>query len=189
MKRYFQSAKYSLYIMLACVFIWFINSIFQLNLNQFGILPRSTRHLSGIIFAPFLHGSWQHLMGNFMAFIVLGSLIGLQSTTRLLWVFSSQVMITGFLVWFFARGGSVHIGMSGVIYAFWGQLLVYGVIRKHFIHLCISIIVFIGYGGLIYGVFPNQPNISFESHLFGAISGGVMGYYLARLDLKSAQHL
>ncbi len=189
MKRYFQSVKYSFYIMLVCVFIELINSLFQLNLNQFGILPRSTDHLSGIIFSPFLHGSWQHLMSNFMAFIVLGGLIGLQSTTRLLWVFSTQVVITGSLVWLFARGGAVHIGMSGVIYSFWGLLLIYGVVRRHFIHLLISIIVFIVYGGLIYGVLPNQPSISFESHLLGAISGGVMGYYLAMFDLKSSNHL
>jgi len=189
MTNYFQSAKYSFYIMMLCVFIELINSLFQLNLNQFGILPRSTRHLSGIIFAPFLHAGWQHLLGNFIAFIVLGGLIGLQSTTRLLWVFSIQVIITGSLVWLFARGDAVHIGMSGVIYAFWGLLLIYGVVRRHFMHLLISVIVFIVYGGLIYGILPSQPNISFESHLLGAISGGVMGYYLAMFDLKSSKNL
>lgn len=186
MKNSLLSAKLSFYIMLFCAGIWLLNTVFFLNLNQFGILPRSISHLSGILFAPFLHASWLHLMGNFFAFIVLGSLIGLQGKSRFVGIFISLVIITGTLVWLFARGSSVHIGMSGVIYAFWGFLLIYGVVRRQFIHLLVSIGIFVVYGGLIYGVFPTRPHISFESHLLGALAGGVLGYYLAKFDLKSS---
>ena len=185
MKNIVLSAKYSFYIMLFCAGIWLLNTVFFLNLNQFGILPRSISHLSGILFAPFLHANWLHLMGNFFAFIVLGALIGLQGRGRFIGVFIALVIITGSLVWLFARGSSVHIGMSGVIYAFWGFLLIYGVVRRQFIHLLVSIGIFVVYGGLIYGIFPTRPHISFESHLLGALAGGVLGYYLAKFDLKS----
>ena len=175
--------------MLICVAVWLINTVFFLNLNQFGILPRSISHLSGIIFAPFLHGNWLHLMGNFFVFIVLGGLVGLQGQKRFFSVFISLVIITGSLVWLLGRGGSVHIGMSGVVYAFWGFLLIYGIVRRQFFHLLVSIGIFVVYGGLIYGVFPTRPHISFESHLLGAIAGGVMGYYLAKFDLKSSKRV
>lgn len=187
MKNIFLSAKYSFYIMLICSVIWLLNTLFFLHLNQFGILPRSISHLSGILFAPFLHANLTHLMSNFVAFIVLGGLIGLQGTNRFLWLFAVQVVVTGSLVWLFARGGAAHIGMSGVIYSFWGFLLLYGLVRRQFMHLFISVGIFVIYGGLIYGVFPTQSHISFESHLLGGISGAVLGYYLAKYDLRSVK--
>jgi membrane associated rhomboid family serine protease len=137
-------------------------------------------HLSGILFAPFLHGSWVHLFSNFLPFVILGGLIGVKSKKRFWLLFVIHVISTGSLVWLFARGNSVHIGMSGVIYAFWGYLIVYGVVRRQFLHIIISLATVIFYGGLVFGVLPVKAGISFESHLMGALVGALSGYIFAK---------
>ncbi|PKF61240.1 rhomboid family intramembrane serine protease [Psychromonas sp. psych-6C06] len=182
MKQYLQSGKVSFYIMLTCTFIFVLNALLPLNLNQFGIVPRSLSHLSGILFSPFLHGSWAHLFSNFIPFVVFGGLIGLKSQQRFWTLFILHIITTGSLVWLFARGNSVHIGMSGVIYAFWGYLIVYGLVRRKFLHIAISLITLLIYGGLVFGVLPTRPGISFESHLLGAIVGALSGYLFAKTE-------
>lgn len=166
--------------MLICTVIFVLNILLPINLNQFGIVPRSLAHLSGIIFSPFLHGSWTHLFSNFLPFVILGGLIGLKSKKRFWLLFIIHVISTGSLVWLFARGNSVHIGMSGVIYAFWGYLIVYGVVRRQFLHIIISLATLIFYGGLVFGVLPVRAGVSFESHLLGALVGALSGYIFAK---------
>ena len=187
MKDFLRAGKYSLFIMLACTAIFIVNNLFLLNLNQWGIIPRSINHLSGIFFSPFLHASWGHLLSNFLPFVILGTLVGLQSPRRFLLLFIFFVFSTGLLVWLFARGGSVHIGMSGVVYALWGYLLVYGLVRRELIPLIISLITLFFYGGLVFGIFPSSIRVSFESHLMGAFVGAITGYYLAKQSDQSAQ--
>jgi len=166
--------------MLVCSVIFILNTLLPINLNQFGIVPRSLLHLSGIVVAPFLHGSWSHLFSNFLPFVILGGLIGVKSKKRFWLLFIIYVISTGSLVWLFARGNSVHIGMSGVIYAFWGYLIVYGVVRRQFLHIIISLATLIFYGGLVFGVLPIRSGVSFESHLMGALVGALSGYIFAK---------
>ena len=180
MKQYLRATKMSFLIMLFCVAIFSLNLILPVNLNQWGIVPRSTTHLSGILYAPFLHASWVHLFSNFLPFIILGGLIGRQSKKRFWGLLSFFIVATGLLVWLFARGNSVHIGMSGVIYAFWGYLIVYGFLRRNFINILISLLTIIFYGGLLFGVLPTSATISFESHLMGALVGGLTAYFIAK---------
>jgi len=166
--------------MVACTVVFTLNLLLPINLNQFGIVPRSLSHLSGILFSPFLHGSVGHLFSNFIPFVIFGGLIGLQSTQRFWLLFIIHIISTGSLVWLFARGSSVHIGMSGVIYAFWGYLIVYGVVRRQFLHIAISLATLVLYGGLVFGVLPIRAGVSFESHLLGALVGAVSGYLFAK---------
>jgi membrane associated rhomboid family serine protease len=180
MNRYLLAGKYSAAIMLVCGIVLIVNTVLPMDLNQFGIIPRSFDHLSGIFIAPFLHGSWLHLLSNLLPFIVFGTLIGTQGIKRFWLLFILHIFTTGVLVWLFARGNSVHIGMSGVIYAFWGYLIVYGLVRRNMIHLIISLLMLIFYGGLVFGVFPTRFGVSFESHLFGALAGAASGYYFAK---------
>ena len=180
MHRYLLSAKYSSAIMVFCALIYALNSILPFNLNQFGIVPRSTDNLLGILFAPFLHASWVHLFSNFFPFIIFGALIGLHNVKRFWLLFAIHIISTGILVWLFARGNSVHIGMSWVIYAFWGYLLVYGLVRRQILHIIISLLTLVFYGGLVFGLLPTRMGVSFESHMLGAVVGAVSGYYFAK---------
>ncbi len=180
MKPYLLAAKYSVFIVAICLLIFALNMLFALNLNQWGIVPRSTAHLPGILISPFLHASWGHLLSNIFPFLIFATLVGSQGTRRFLLLFIFFVISSGLLVWLFARGHSLHIGMSGVIYALWGYLLVYGFVRRQMIPFFISLFMLFFYGGLVLGVFPTQIGISFESHLLGALVGVLSGYYLAK---------
>jgi len=180
MNRYLLAGKYSATIMLVCGIVLIVNTVLPMDLNQFGIIPRSFEHIGGIFIAPFLHGSWLHLLSNLLPFIVFGTLIGAQGSKRFWQLLILHIITTGLLVWLFARGNSVHIGMSGVIYAFWGYLIVYGLVRRNMLHLIISLMMLIFYGGLVFGVLPTRFGVSFESHLFGALAGAASGYYFAK---------
>jgi len=182
MQRYLETAKHSVTIMLVCLVLLLVNSIF--NVNYYGIVPRETSHLSGIILSPFLHGDWSHLISNFFPFVIFSCLIGLHSVKRFWFVFVLSILMTGSLVWLFGRGGSIHIGMSGVVYSMWGYLIVYGLMQRHFRDIVISILVLVLYGGLVFGILPKSANISYESHLFGAIVGAGIGYILSQSKKK-----
>ena len=171
-------------IILLCTLLQVINSLPGINLNGLGIYPRSLSGLSGIFFTPFLHGGWAHLISNLIPFSVLGWLVCQYSVKRFWHVFIFTAIVGGLLVWLFGRA-NIHIGLSGVLYGLWGFLICYGIMHRSFKAIAISIVVLFLYSGLIWGVLPQRPHVSFESHLFGALSGILIGYYLAKQDKKS----
>lgn len=171
-------------ITVLCVFLQLVNTIPGINLNGLGIYPRNMSGLSGLVFAPFLHGSWAHLLSNLIPFAVLSWLVCQYGVKRFWGVFLFTALAGGLLVWLFGRT-NIHIGLSGVVYGLWGFLISYGIIHRSLKAIAISIIVIVLYSGLIWGVLPKGLYISFESHLFGAIAGIAIGYYLAKKDRKS----
>src|SRR5690349_16232374 len=52
------------------------------RLDRYGIIPREVDGLDGILFAPFLHGGFRHLVANTFPFLVLGIAICLGSVAR-----------------------------------------------------------------------------------------------------------
>ncbi len=140
---------------------------------QFGILPRTTAGLAGILFAPLLHGSWGHLFVNSGPLLVLLVLLFLNARTRpwpslaALWIFS------GLGTWLIGRGGTVHIGASGLIYALAAFLIVAGWRLRHWFAALTAIGVVIFYGGLFLGTLPWTvgQSVSWEAHLSGALAG------------------
>ncbi|ALS33720.1 hypothetical protein PTRA_a2649 [Pseudoalteromonas translucida KMM 520] len=173
-------------IVTICFFLQLINSLPGINLNGFGIYPRSINGLIGILCAPFLHGSWWHFASNMLPFVVLSWLICQYSVKRFYSVFIFTALVGGFLVWAFGRS-NIHVGLSGVIYGLWGFILCYGVIRRSFKSIVIAVVVALLYSGFVWGVLPQRLHISFESHLFGALSGLFLGYKLAKADKLKSQ--
>ncbi|WP_404340718.1 rhomboid family intramembrane serine protease [Pseudoalteromonas mariniglutinosa] len=170
-------------IILLCTLLQIINSLPGINLNGLGIYPRSLSGLSGIFFAPFLHGGWVHLLSNLIPFAVLAWLVCQYTVKRFWGIFIFTALVGGLLVWLFGRA-NIHVGLSGVIYGLWGFLICYGIMRRSFKAIVISVAVVFLYSGFIWGVLPQRVHVSFESHLFGAISGIIIGYYLAKHDRK-----
>lgn len=73
---------------------------------------------------------------------------------------------------------SYHIGASGLIYGISAFLIFFGLLRRDFLSLLISIGVMVAYGGIFYGILPTDPGISWESHLAGALVGMVTAFNL-----------
>ena len=149
-------------------------------LDRFGIAPHQLIGLRGILFAPFLHGNFPHLIANTVPFLILGWLVMLQETSDF-WIVTIITMIVGGLgVWLFAAPGSLHIGASGLIFGYLGFLLLRGYFQRNFASILLSIVVGVVYGGLIWGVLPTQPGISWQGHLFGFLGGVLAARMIAK---------
>lgn len=147
-----------------------INIVTNRSLNSLGILPRTISGLTGVITAPWLHGGVGHFLSNIGPLIVLSFFVIQYGFKRYLGVSLLIIVGSGLTVWLFART-SHHIGASGLVYGYFGFLLVGGIISQKLKLILISVITAVAYGGLIWGVLPTQSYISFESHLFGFIFG------------------
>jgi len=167
-------------------FMWLSFSIeyfYGIDLGVFGILPRTLHGLLGIIFAPMIHGSFAHLVSNTFPLLFLGMLLYFFYHRIGGIVFFNCYFITNFLVWLLSPRISYHIGASGLIYGLGSFLILFGLLRQDFLSLVISLIIIGLYGSaFLSGVFPSDPRISWEAHLFGALTGAVTAFILK--DLK-----
>jgi membrane associated rhomboid family serine protease len=155
-------------------------TIFKGKLDNFGIKPHNLIGLRGIIFAPFLHGGFGHLIANTIPFLTLGWLTMIQETSDFYVVSLVTAIVGGLGVWLFGGAGSVHIGASILIYGYLGFLLLRGYFQKNIPSILLSVIVFILYGGLIFGVFPSQVGVSWQGHLFGFLGGAIAAFAIAK---------
>ena len=154
--------------------------LFKGKLDNFGIKPQSIVGLRGIIFAPFLHGGFGHLIANTIPFLTLGWLTMIQETSDFFIVSIVTAVIGGIGVWLFGGAGSVHVGASILIYGYLGFLLLRGYFQKNIPSILLSIIVFILYGGLLFGVLPSQIGVSWQGHLFGFLGGAIAAWAIAK---------
>jgi membrane associated rhomboid family serine protease len=168
------------------VILWLVrltDTILPFDLNKLGILPRSIAGLVGIIFAPFLHGNIFHLLSNTVPLFILLILIFLFYDKVALKAILIIIFIGGFLVWIFGRQ-AYHIGASGLIYGLVAFLIAEGFFRKNMKSIILAVIIFFLYGSLIYGLFPIHSWMSWEGHLFGAISGVLSAYLYKRPEVQ-----
>ncbi|MFN3361194.1 MAG: rhomboid family intramembrane serine protease [Pseudanabaenaceae cyanobacterium] len=165
------------------VLMWLIEivdqTVFRQRLDQFGIYPREIIGLRGILFAPFLHANFIHLAANTVSFLILGWLVMLRNTKDFWAVSLISGFVSGLGTWLFGRP-ALHIGASGMIFGYFGYLLLSGYFERSIPSIFISLFVGLSYGGMIWGIFPNQPYISWEGHLFGFIGGAIAAKLLAK---------
>jgi membrane associated rhomboid family serine protease len=136
------------------------------------LLPRSLYGLPGIVTMPFLHANFLHLISNTFPFIVFSILISLRGNIYYLKVTVLITLIAGVLLWIFGRS-AFHIGASGLVFGYFGFLLLRSIYSPSITSMAIAFGVFIFYGGMIWGVFPQAVHISWEGHLLGAIAGAI----------------
>jgi len=164
--------------------LWIIelaDVLFSLDLYRYAVYPRELNGLWGILFAPFIHSTFRHLLANTPSLFVLGTL--------LLYVYPKSTKIvlpliylgSGLGVWLFARS-NFHLGASGLTHGLMFFLFVIGILRRDKQSIAFSLIVFFLYGGMIWGIFPQAPRISFESHFFGAAMGVISAIWLRNYE-------
>ena len=151
-------------------------------LDTLGIRPREPAGLIGIPLAPVLHAGFPHLIANTVPLIVLGWFVLLRETWHFFAVSVVVVLLGGLGVWLFGHGGSVHLGASGLVFGWLGYLLLGGWFERRVSTIAGSIVVGLLYGGLVWGALPGTPGVSWESHLFGFLAGGLMAWALARRE-------
>ncbi|MDZ4713257.1 MAG: rhomboid family intramembrane serine protease [bacterium] len=151
------------------------------NISSFGVFPRKIEGLIGILTAPLIHADFSHLVSNSITLFLL--LFGILYFYRssVIKVFFIIYIVDGLLVWIFARP-SYHIGASGLVYGFAAFLFFSGLFRLDKRSIALSLLIVFLYGGMVWGVLPTDPQISFESHLFGALTGIVCAFIFRKND-------
>ena len=162
-----------------------INTLLDGQLNQFGIIPRSPERWYHIVSAPFLHGSGGHLLNNLLGLGIFGTLCLLRSVKFFVSSSVFIILLSGTLVWIFGRNAS-HIGASGWIFGLWSLCIAMAWFDRRLINILLAVLVIFLYGGMLHGILPTDPRISFESHVFGAIAGIVCAFAYTRLSKKAA---
>jgi membrane associated rhomboid family serine protease len=147
------------------------------ELERQGIQPRSWGGLDGILLAPFLHDDFAHLISNTVPLAVLGALVLLHEIPRWFQVTAVVIVVGGLATWLLARSAT-HIGASGVVFGYLGFLLAAGFFERSLRAVTLGVATGLAYGGLLWGVLPTRPGISWESHLFGLLAGGLAAWWL-----------
>ncbi|GHF98167.1 rhomboid family intramembrane serine protease [Deinococcus piscis] len=164
--------------------IWIQEFIDQLlpglRLDNLGIWPRDSGSWWHIFTAPFLHGGWGHLIANTVPLATLAFMSAVRSVQRFLAATFIITLVGGGLIWLLARGGSVHLGASILIFGYFAYLLGVGWWERTPAAIGVAVIAAVLYGGILWGVLPTDPRISFEGHLFGFIGGLVAAAMLHR---------
>lgn len=165
--------------MLFILILWIIKiSEILLNLDFafLGIFPLKTKGLIGVLTAPLIHSDISHLLANSVPLLILGTGLFYFYNKIAFRVFFMSYFIANIWIWLGARQ-AYHIGASGIVYSIASFLFVSGVIRKNIKLMAIALLVVFLYGSMVWGVLPLQPQISWESHLMGAIAGIVLAFY------------
>lgn len=144
-----------------------------ISLDALGIRPRSIPGLFGIIVAPFLHGNLYHLAANTAPFAVLSVIVIMTARNAYPSLFVVSALFAGLGSWLLGQRGSIHIGISGVIFGLLGFLLTRGLFTRNIPAIIVSCVVLLMYGGVLFGMIPSPGYISWECHLFGFLGGVV----------------
>jgi len=156
------------------------------DLAQYGILPRVQQGLPHIFTAPFIHGSFAHLMSNTLPLMVFSWVCLLRGWAYYLCSSLFIIAVGGLGVWLFARM-ALHIGASGWIFGLWALIVSRALFEKDFKSILLSLLMLFFYGGMIYGVLPSESHISFEAHLSGLVAG-IICAWLSSLLTKTVEY-
>ena len=148
---------------------WIVEIIEQatgISFVRFGVYPLHLKGLPGILFSPFIHAGFNHLISNSIPFFILFFALIYFYRRVSYRIFFQLYILSGFCVWLVGRE-AWHIGASGVVYAMAAFHFVSGIIRNDVRLLTLSVVVVFLYGGMIWGMMPIDPKISWEGHLWG----------------------
>ena len=176
-------ARAALVMGLLLAALWVIEGLDQLvgnALDGFGIHARELDGLPEIFTAPFLHGGWDHLIGNSIPFFVLGFLVLLGGLAR--WLLSSLISIvsSGLAAWLLTPVDTIVLGASGLIFGWLTYLLARGIWSRNPAQIAIAVVILVVYGSMIWGIFPSGSGISWQAHLGGAAGGVIAAWLLHR---------
>jgi membrane associated rhomboid family serine protease len=163
--------------------MWIVEAVDQIaggRLDAYGIEPRETDGLDGVVWAPFLHAGFDHLIGNTIPFLVLGLAIAFGGAVRVAVVTVIVALVGGLGTWLVAPSNTVHIGASGIVFGYAAYLVARGAYSRSAAQIGIGLIVLAVWGTtLLRGLVP-EDGISWQGHFFGAVGGIVAAWLLHR---------
>ena len=147
--------------------------------TTFGIVPHNEAHLADIFAAPFLHFSWQHLEGNSVPLLVLGFLAAYRGIGRFIAVTVIAAITSGLAVWLFQSGNELTVGASGLIFGYFGYVVVRGLFDRNFVDAIVGALAAVAYAYILTVAIPGTPGVSWIGHA-GGLAGGVLAGWILR---------
>ena len=147
--------------------------------TRLAVVPRTRGGLVGIVTAPFVHANFEHLFANLVPFVVLGFLVLRHGQSHFLGVTLSIALVQGLLLWLMGRNAA-HVGMSGVIFGYFGYLLTLAWFTRATPDLAVAAGVLLFYGGMVGGLAHAKEGTSWEGHLLGLVAGVGVAWLLHR---------
>lgn len=187
-KKFINAIFYPVLLVVILAIIHFVQYAFDLNFYQWGIYPKETKGLVGIVTSVFIHGNFNHLFNNAIPLLILGSALFYFYKPVAIKIVVWIVLMGGFWTWVMARE-SYHIGASGLIYGLFSFLLVSGFIRLNKQLIALSFFVVIVYGSMVWGIFPIKLEISYEAHFWGFVSGITLAIFYRKEGLQKEVHV
>ncbi|HRL48546.1 MAG TPA: rhomboid family intramembrane serine protease [Propioniciclava sp.] len=164
-------------------FMWLLEGVDALTggaLDSLGVSPRDVTELPQIFTAPFLHFGFAHLIANSVPFLVLGTLTRMAGR-REFWIATlSSIVVSGLVTWLISAPMSVTAGASGLVFGWLGFLLLRGLFARNWVQILVAAAVFGFFGGMLWGVFPTMPGVSWQAHLGGVLGGALAAWWLHR---------
>lgn len=175
-KRFIHSLIFPGFFVFVVIMVKIVESGFDLNFTQLGIYPLTLKGIKGIALSPLVHSDWSHLVDNCLPLFLLGVALFYFYRSIGYRIFLLNYLMVGIWVWAGGRD-AYHIGASGLVYGLASFLFFSGVIRNDRRLLAISLLVVFLYGSMIWGIFPLFPQVSWESHMLGSVSGLVLAIF------------
>lgn len=146
-----------------------------------GIRARDPGSLVDIVFSPFVHGNLEHLAGNALPLFSLGFIAAVPNVRRFLLMNAVVIVVGGFGVWLFSPADSISVGASGLVFGYFGYLLLRGIVDRRPVDVVVSIGVALAYGYLMWhSIGFGVTNISWQGHLSGLVGGMIAAVLLRR---------
>src|SRR6266705_2827817 len=155
---------------------------YQLTLT-YGIRPRDTGSLPDILTAPFMHFSWAHIEGNSGPLFIFGFLAAYRGVRKFFGVTALVILCSGLGAWLTESSHSVGAGASGVVFGYFGYILVRGIFDRHPIDLLIGAMMALCFAYQFSVLLP-QAGIGWQAHI-GGLAGGILAGWLLR-DRRAA---
>jgi membrane associated rhomboid family serine protease len=146
---------------------------------EFGILPEHLSRLPEIFTAPFLHFNWQHIEGNSVPLFVLGVLAAYRSVARFLLASLIIAVTSGLAVWLFQSSNELTVGASGLIFGYFGYVLVRGFFDRSLVDIGVGLVAGALYWTILQVAIPGTPGVSWIGHV-GGLVGGVLAAWILR---------
>lgn len=175
---------------LVLVVVQLVNALLGYDLVAYGIEPRSSSGLVGILTAPLIHASWQHLFANLVPLLVLGFLIMVGGLKQFVAVTAVVWLVSGLGVWLISPGNTDTVGASGLVFGWLAFLVARGIFTRTWQHILIGLVLLAVWGGIFFtGIVQlavadigGVVTVSWQGHLFGAIGGVLAAALVAGAD-------
>ncbi|HVB41485.1 MAG TPA: rhomboid family intramembrane serine protease [Streptosporangiaceae bacterium] len=141
----------------------------------YGIRPRDVGSLPYLLTAPFVHFSWTHIEGNSGPLFIFGFLAAYRGIGKFAAVTAVVVLTSGFAAWLFGSPHSVGAGASGVVFGYFGYIIVRGLFDRHAIDLLVGLVMALCFAYQFTVLLPHQ-GIGWQAHVGGLVGGVASGW-------------